>query len=260
MFRLTPIVRSLLFINIAVFIIDNVFGAGALALRYPASSEFEPWQIATHFFMHANVPHLFFNMFALVMFGAVMETAWGHKKFLFYYLVCAIGAAALHTLYTHWNISNLENAINVFFNNPTYDNYMEFFKKVPLKSLLEEYRNEVHRVGGALVSGTDGPVVQSGLELMYSYLQFQMNIPVVGASGAIFGLLLAFGLYNPEAELMLIFLPIPIKAKYFIPFMMMVELFLGVKQFSWDNIAHFAHLGGALSGLLLILFWWRRGR
>ena len=86
------------------------------------------------------------------------------------------------------------------------------------------------------------------------------NSAVVGASGAIFGLLIAFGILFPEAELMLIFLPIPIKAKYFIPLLMMVELFLGVNHFSWDNIAHFAHLGGALFGLLLLLYWRRQGR
>ncbi|MDX1667083.1 MAG: rhomboid family intramembrane serine protease [Saprospiraceae bacterium] len=258
MFKLTDVVKHLLIINVLVFLASRVLNVDLLALHYPGSDKFQPFQIATHFFMHANLAHLFFNMFALVMFGSALEMLWGAKKFLFFYFVCAFGAAVLHMGYEHYNISQLQSTVEQFSSNPTYENYWAFFDDVPLDRLNPEYRESVDQVGSALRSGGER-VVSRGVDLMRQFVEFKMDIPVVGASGAIYGLLLAFGMYFPNAELMLIFLPIPIKAKYFIPFLMLAELYLGVNQFSWDNIAHFAHLGGALTGFLLILYWRKFG-
>lgn len=197
MLKLTGVVKNLLIINVIVFVFTKFIFPnllGVLALYYPHSeSPFQPFQIITHFFAHANLGHIFFNMFGLVMFGSAVESLWGAKKFLIYYIVCALGAA-----------------------------------------------------------GTQLFMMYTGVESIYGSM--------VGASGAIYGLLVAFGMKFPNAELMLIFLPIPIKAKYFIPGMILLDLVLGISNFSSDPIAHFAHLGGALFGFLLILFWKNSGQ
>ena len=259
MLRLTDVVKHLLVINVLVFIASEFLGlTDLLALHYPASDKFMPLQIVTHFFMHGGFAHIFFNMFALVMFGSALETLWGPKKFLFFYFVCAFGAAALHMGVSYWDFSQMQAMIDTFKENPTYENYWRFFEDVPFDILIPEYQNAVNQVAGLLEQGNQ-QMASRGAQLMERYLDNQIDIPIVGASGAIYGLLLAFGMKFPNAELMLIFLPIPIKAKYFIPILMVVELVLGVNRFSWDNIAHFAHLGGAITGLLLILYWRKFG-
>lgn len=227
---ITDVVKHLLIINVLMFLAGFVVDTSFLSLYYPGSDMFQPFQLVSHFFMHANLPHIFFNMFALVMFGNSLEMVWGPKRFLFYYLFCAFGAAALHQLINYLEISNLVAQLSP-----------------EAISLVKNQGREL------LLSG------RNYADPNMASLNLQYNIPVVGASGAIFGLLLAFGMLFPNQELMLIFLPVPIKAKYFIPMLMIVELFLGVQQFSWDNIAHFAHLGGALFGFLLILYWRSRG-
>jgi membrane associated rhomboid family serine protease len=255
MFKITGVVKHLLFINIIMFLASEIFGlTDLLALHYPASDQFEPFQIVTHFFMHGGFLHILFNMFMLVMFGSALEALWGPKRFLLFYFACALGAALLHTLSTYWELSLLQDAISAFKNNPTYDTFWAYFNHVPLDNLNPEYREEVNSVSRLLQDSTPS-VISRGVNLMQEWLNYKMDIPVVGASGAIFGLLMGFVMYFPNAELMLLFPPIPVKAKYLIPILMVVELFLGVNQFSWDNIAHFAHLGGAITGLLMILYW-----
>lgn len=254
MLRITDVVKNLLIINVVVFLIGafGLLDTSMLALHYPTSSLFQPFQIVTHFFMHGGYLHLFFNMFALVMFGSALETLWGPKKFLFFYFVCAFGAALLHMGYSWYEISQLEQAIQQFNANPTGDQLLALanFPNVD-EDALNQLASELNNPPPGLVESITGQ-----LNELY---QNKVDIPIVGASGAIYGLLLAFGMYFPNAELMLIFLPIPIKAKYFIPILMVAELYFGVNQFSWDNIAHFAHLGGALTGFLLILYWRRFG-
>ncbi len=252
MLRISDVAKHLLIINVLMFLASMIFSTTTLALHYPASDKFMPLQIVTHFFMHANFMHLFFNMFALVMFGSALETLWGAQRFLFYYFACAIGAAALHLFVNYLDFSQMQTAIDAFRSSPGYDTFWSYFKQVPLDRLNPEYKEAVMSMSSAIQDGNTR-IVPQAVGAMEQYLKFQMDIPMVGASGAIFGLLLAFGMKFPNAELMLIFLPIPIKAKYFIPFLMLLELYLGVNNFSWDNIAHFAHLGGALVGLLIIL-------
>jgi membrane associated rhomboid family serine protease len=252
---ITDVVKHLLILNIIMFLASLVFGTDMLALYYPGSEKFAPYQLVTHFFMHANLMHIFFNMFALVMFGSSLERLWGPRRFLFYYFFCAFGAAALHLAVNFYEINQLESMISAFHQNPNFTLFNEFFEKVPFKRLNAEYHEAVMQMGELIDQGNT-MVVTEAERAMYDYVEFKKNNePVVGASGAIFGLLLAFGMYFPNQELMLIFLPIPIKAKFFIPLLMLLELYLGVNQFAWDNIAHFAHLGGALFGFLLILYW-----
>ncbi|MCB0375587.1 MAG: rhomboid family intramembrane serine protease [Sinomicrobium sp.] len=260
MLRITDVVKHLLIINVVVFLIGefHLVNTDMLALRFPASSEFRPYQIVSHFFMHGGFMHLFFNMFALVMFGSALETLWGPKKFLYFYFVCAFGAALLHMGYSWWDISHSQALIDQFRANPNIDTFWGFFNQFPMSGFTEEGKGIINQMAGAMRNPADD-TVRGVLEQMNALLQNKMDVPIVGASGAIYGLLLAFGMYFPNAELMLIFLPIPIKAKYFIPVLMIIELYLGVNQFSWDNIAHFAHLGGALTGFLLILYWRKFG-
>lgn len=258
MLRITDVVKHLLIINILVFIISKMLNADMLALRYPAAPDFQPLQLATYFFMHASLGHIFFNMFALVMFGSALETLWGPKRFLFFYFFCAIGAAIVHWLYNYYDFSHMQQIIDTFKANPGYETYWAFFGDIPRGSLTEEGKKMIDEVG-TLIAKPNADLVAGATQMMESYMKAKMSVPTVGASGAIYGLLLAFGMYFPRAELMLIFLPIPVQARYFIPVLMLIELFLGVNQFSWDNIAHFAHLGGAISGFLLILYWRKFG-
>lgn len=253
MLRITDVAKHLLIINIILFVASQFFGLDMLALHYPGSDKFEPYQLVTYFFMHANFMHILFNMFALVMFGSALEMMWGPGRFLFYYIACALGAAALHIIMVYWDVSQLQQAIETFQATPNYDTFWAYFKHVPLDSLNPEYEQAIIQVGDAIRQGQLA-IVPQAMEAMGQYVNLQMDTPMVGASGAIFGLLLAFGLKFPNAELILFPLPIPIKAKYYIPVLMVLELFLGVNNFSWDNVAHFAHLGGALTGLILILF------
>ncbi|NRB50926.1 MAG: rhomboid family intramembrane serine protease [Saprospiraceae bacterium] len=264
MFRITDVVRHLLIINVMVFIAAELLSPSLeiLALRYPLSTEFYPFQLVTHFFMHAPLPqifHIFFNMFALVMFGSALESLWGPKRFLFYYFVCAFGAAGLHLLSSYWDIAYLQSAMEAFQNNPNYSTYWAYFNEVPLERLTKAGQNQIAQLGTAIEMSPSTRNIGEALGAMNDYINIKMNGQIVGASGAIYGLLLAFGMQFPNAELMLIFLPIPIKAKYFIPILMIIELFLGFNQYAWDNIAHFAHLGGAITGFFLILFWRKRG-
>ncbi len=253
MLRLTPVVKQLLIINVIVYLASMFLENFDLALYFPGSPSFQPYQLITHFFMHGSIGHIFFNMFALVMFGSTLEARWGPKRFLFFYFFCAIGAAALYLGYDYYSYTQMEYAIEAFRNSPNLESFNAFFDRVNPKMLNPE---SIAALKDGLFEGLPPEVAtQVTSEMEGILLKLQTENAAVGASGAIYGLLMAFGLIFPNVELMLIFLPIPIKAKYFIPVLMLAELFLGMNNFSWDNIAHFAHIGGALFGLLLILYW-----
>jgi len=230
---LPPVVKNLLFINAGFFIMDLIFEnffkinlSGILGLHYYKSTEFRPLQIVTHMFMHGNLMHIFFNMFAVYMFGQVLEKVWGGKRFLIYYLVTGFGAAFLHTLVNYIQVQYLINQMD-----PT---------------LVATVFNEGNSV---LELGKNYMDVQAGK------LNLLVNTPVVGASGAVFGLLLGFGMLFPNTPLMLMFIPIPIKAKYFVAGYAAIELFSGIANRPGDNVAHFAHLGGLIFGFILIKIW-----
>jgi membrane associated rhomboid family serine protease len=260
MLRITDVVKNLLIINVVVFLIGafGLVNTDMLALYYPASEHFQPFQIVTHFFMHGGYLHIFFNMFALVMFGSALETLWGPKKFLFFYIVCAFGAALLHLGYSWWELSHLQSLLDQFRADPTAVTFQAFIDEYSISNFTDEGKRMIDQIAVGLNNPAPGFVDQAE-EWMQGLYKTKLDVPIVGASGAIYGLLLAFGMYFPNAELMLIFLPIPIKAKYFIPLLLLADLFFGVSKFSWDNIAHFAHLGGAITGFLLILYWRKFG-
>lgn len=234
--NMPDVTKNLLIINGLMFLVlitGENFGHQLnriLGLYYPGSQAFSPYQFATHFFMHGNFMHLFFNMYALFLFGSVLERYWGPKRFLIFYIITALGASLLQIGVQHFRIMSLASEVQ--------PEMIQAIKTEGLE-LLRGYQNYTDETLGAL-------------NILY-------NIPMVGASGAVFGLLLGFGMLFPNTELMLIFIPIPIKAKYFVMFYGALELFLGVANLQGDNIAHFAHIGGMLFGFFLIKYW-QKGR
>ncbi len=257
MYRISPVVKNLLIINVLLFLATYVLNGQFnidltryLALYYPKSQYFEPYQFVTHMFMHGGFMHILFNMYALWMFGTAIETAWGGKRFLFYYLFCGLGAAALHTLVNHIIFSGMASDITAFSNSPSPELFKQF-----VDAHKDFFNQNVYDfINSWSMSPGDSKFVSTALENMHRVYQTSIDIPTVGASGAIFGILLAFGMMYPNAQLMFIFPPIPIKAKWMVIGYGALELFLGVSQ-PGSNIAHFAHVGGMLFGYILIRYW-----
>ncbi|TFF38442.1 rhomboid family intramembrane serine protease [Mucilaginibacter psychrotolerans] len=223
--NLTPVVKNLIIINILFFVatyalqqfveLEKLLGA-----FYPASPLFKPWQPITYMFMHGGFTHIFFNMFAVFMFGPILEQTMGSKRFFNYYFITGLGAFALYMVVQAIQLHGITGTFTI-----------------PHPEVESSYFN----YGGGQ---------EQAIKLYSIY-----NFPMVGASGAVFGILVGFGLLFPELEMMIIFLPVPIKAKYYVIGYVILELFSGVRQAPGDNVAHFAHLGGALIGFILIKIW-----
>jgi membrane associated rhomboid family serine protease len=226
-----------------------------LGLFYPQSEYFMPHQFVTHLFMHGGIAHLFFNMFALYMFGRVLESVWGPKRFLIFYFITGLGAATIHTFVNYLEIAPMAKAVVAFNNTPSPELFASFVNKYPnaIKGFfaLPEGRD-------FSVTWLDNPYVSmyesEASKVLNLVVAKRMNIPTVGASGAVFGVLLGFGMLFPNTQLMLLFPPIPIKAKYFVMAYGALELVLGFSM-PGSNIAHFAHLGGMIFGFILIKYW-----
>ena len=240
MMNITPVVKQLLIINI-IFFIGSQFvpvAEGYFAMYYFQNPMFKPWQPLTHMFMHGGIAHIFFNMFALYSFGSALEHFWGGKKFLFFYISCGLGAAALHTLVNYYSY-------HVGYNHLT---------NLGLENQIQNFLS----TGNLRFSVRPPDLDQSILQSMFE----SYNAPVLGASGAIYGLLVAFAFMFPEAQLGIMFIPIPIKAKFFVPGLLAIDLFLGFKGQSIfgagsTGIAHFAHIGGAITGFIMMWVWKR---
>jgi membrane associated rhomboid family serine protease len=232
--NMTDTVKQLLILNI-LFFVGSYFVPQAtdlLALHYFESAKFQLWQPISHMFMHGNPMHIFFNMFALVSFGSALEHFWGPKKFLFFYFSCGIGAALIHTGVNYYYF---HDALNTLMANG--------FQKAEIFKILNE---------GKFMTSWQAVLSSSTFDAMIGALT-----PTVGASGAIYGLLVAFAFMFPNAELALLFIPVPIKAKYFVPGIVLLDLFSGVTGYSifGGGIAHFAHVGGAAVGFLMMWYW-----
>ncbi|MBN1598606.1 MAG: rhomboid family intramembrane serine protease [Bacteroidales bacterium] len=228
---------------------------GHLPIRFALynfkSEYFNPIQLITHMFMHGGFGHIFFNMFAVFMFGRVIENVWGSKRFFILYMLSGIGAALLQLLITNFQLDALTSNIDAFQNAPSPDAFW---------AILKEYSGMLSSEGRMFAENyfknPDSPEnIARASGILQQLFRTLANIPMVGASGAVFGILAAFAMLFPNVELMLIFLPIPIKAKYFVPIYAVLELFFGIANFSGDNIAHFAHLGGAVVGFILVKIW-----
>ncbi|MFV8326111.1 rhomboid family intramembrane serine protease [Flavobacterium sp. ZS1P14] len=235
--NVTETVKQLIIINILFFVGTLALGDPAykmLSMYFPENPNFQVWQPISHMFMHGGFMHIFFNMFALYSFGSALESIWGSKKFLFFYISCGLGAALLHT------------GINYYYYQDGLNALMEQgFSKTEIIAVLNGKGND--QIVGLLNSASFQNFVSAYLGT------------VVGASGAIYGVIVAFAFMFPNAELALMFIPVPIKAKYFVPGLVLVDLYLGISGKSifggGGGIAHFAHVGGALFGFIIMWYW-----
>jgi membrane associated rhomboid family serine protease len=259
--NLPPVIKNLLIANIVVFLADLLISRSGviklgdwLALHNFQSEYFSPIQLVTYMFMHGSVAHIFFNMFALVMFGRVLEQVWGGKRFLIYYLVTGIGAALCQNIVGYITLYDLHEEVTAFVASPDPESFIRL-----LRSHLDRPSDWVERLMADYSDSPDSPYMVSYAVRTANKLFAEMaDVPTVGASGAVFGVLLAFGMMFPNVQLMLIFPPIPIKAKWFVLGYGLIELFAIIIPNANDNVAHFAHLGGMLFGFLLIKYWNKR--
>ena len=231
--KLTEAIKHLIIINVILFFAPqflNLDLTNILALHYPENEHFGFWQYVTHIFMHGGTGHLIFNMYGLWAFGTPLEQMWGRNKFLFFYFSAGIGAGLIYTLVNYYQFNGIyEQLINMGISTTEIKNI-----------LTSGQYNE------ALISLSNKTMTE-----FYGLY----HSPAVGASGAIYGILVAFGLTFPNSKLALIFFPVPVAAKYFIPLIICSDLFFGMTKYSIGNVAHFAHVGGALIGFIIAWYW-----
>lgn len=268
-FQILPtVVKNLIIINAILVFAQFVLGkynidlADYLGLHYWKSDLFKPWQFITHMFMHGSVnnlgltfSHIFFNMFTLWMFGSVLENIWGPKRFLIFYLISGIGAAVLHLLVLSWGYGQLASDVAAYQQNPGLEQFANFVDQHGLISL--EPFNNLLRYWEMHPASVD--MANQSASLAYQYMDIKFNEATVGASGAVFGILFAFGYLFPNTLLYIYFL-VPIKAKYVVGAFALYELFGGISNSAGDNVAHFAHLGGMLVAFILLRIWNKQNR
>jgi membrane associated rhomboid family serine protease len=233
--NINAVTKNMIIINVlfwlAAMIMTKLNLTDWLGLHYPASQGFRLYQIVTYMFMHGSFSHLFFNMFAVYMFGRILESTWGPKRFLTYYMATGIGAGLINILVAYIRIKGVE------------------------ANLSPDVINEIYRDGYK--------ILKQGMnytEPIRGELNILLNTATIGASGSVFGILLAFGMLFPNISLYIIPLPFPVKAKYLVTGYGVLELFAGIANFSFDNVAHFAHLGGMLFGIIFVLYWRKKDR
>lgn len=268
---LPPVVKNLLIINVLFFIAKivglkfNIDLDAIMGLHFFTASDFRPWQIITYMFMHGDFGHLFFNMFALWMFGATVENYWGGKRFLVYYLITGIGAAIVHYALQAFTLIPEIAVINQYLDAPSFENLMNIAQnhRFHISAYSEEIYSEYLVFSEAFrqiqLQPDNIDLLNQCTEFLTTYKEYYLNAHnIIGASGAVFGILLAFGMLFPNAQIYIYFL-IPIKAKWFVILYGALELFYGITG-TQDGVAHFAHLGGMLFGILLILLWRKQDR
>lgn len=253
--NIQPVTKNLLLLNVAMFLLTLFFHyqgsgidlEGMLGGHYFDTPLFEPYQIVSHFFMHGGILHIFMNMYILVMFGSFLERLWGPKRYFALYLASALGAYLLYSGVGFFQITELKATIN---NPEALAALNGFLKETGRNVVTEDVIHIAQRYGVP-------PGVQFNALLQYTV---KSTVPMVGASGAIFGLLAAFAILFPNTELMLIFPPIPIKAKWLIGGYFVFEVYNSFQNNAGDNVAHLAHVGGAIVGAIIVLVWRRTGK
>jgi len=262
--NLPNIVKNLLIINglffFAAFVFQDRNWANLnqiLGLYYPESNYFRPFQLVSYAFMHASINHIAYNMFSLWMFGTILENYWGPKRFLTFYLITTLGAAFTYLSINYFEIEAIKSAIATFNASPGYDSFLILMKTDPdlfssdqISSFVYQWSQDVN----------NPRFLDFAREVSDVLVQRKLNIPMVGASGAVFGLLLANGMLFPNREVFLFFIPIPVKIKYMVVFLGLMELWEGLGNNPGDQVAHFAHLGGMLFGFLAIKYWNKTNR
>lgn len=252
--NLTPTVKTLLLINLGVFLVGMLLKVNFIelfGLRFFLAESFAPYQLITHMFVHSGFGHLFSNMFALFIFGPILERYWGSQRFLIFYLITGLGASMLYSGINFIELNSIQQAKIAYENAPDPDSFNHFVNKHGAI-----YYSQLYDFINAYSSNPEDPgFIRQSKAYANQIYDFFANIPMVGASGAIFGILMAFGLLFPNTELFLLFFPVPIKAKYFVLFYGAYELYAGIQRAAGDNVAHFAHLGGMLFAYILIRYW-----
>jgi membrane associated rhomboid family serine protease len=254
--QLPSVVKNIIIINVLVFLLQYVLGTRGinlddiLALHYWQSPLFRWWQPLTHMFMHGSFTHIFFNMFALWMFGNVLENIWGPRRFLLFYLVCGLGAAVCHLSVLTFEYSSFHSGFMAYQEHPDFSEYANFVKHHHLAG--NAAFNKILTFWSANPDCSDCSV--TSVRFMSEYYMQMINEATVGASGAVFGLLFAFGYLFPNT-LLYVYFAIPVKAKWFVAGYALVELYSGIQNSAGDNIAHFAHLGGMLFAFILLRIW-----
>lgn len=260
MFQLTPTVKALLIMNVVIYILTTMIFPGALnilALYSFQSEHFRGYQLITHMFLHSDQSwaHLLSNMFSLFIFGPMLEYRWGGNRFLIFYLVCGVGASLIYQGVRSFEITDMRKDVAEYVANPSPLAFSQFLDEHLggnyNPEAVVQYKN--HANNPEMVQATVDSVKKIANDLIE-------NSKMLGASGAIFGILMAFGMLFPNTELMLLFFPFPIKAKYFVFGYGALELYLGFARNPGDTVAHFAHLGGMLFAFILLKYWERTDR
>ncbi|MDP4282529.1 MAG: rhomboid family intramembrane serine protease [Bacteroidota bacterium] len=262
---LPPVVKNLLIINGLCFLATMTFEssfhidlANLMGLHFFKSSLFQPYQFVTYMFFHGDFQHILYNMFALWMFGYLVENVWGSKRFLIYYMITGIGAALVQTLVNWINFSSMESMAMMYSQAPTVDAFVNILKQQFPR--YYEYEGTLRNFISAWQATPHDPAYATqSVDYLGQLIKLQMDVPTIGASGAIYGILLAFGMLFPNMLVFIYFL-FPIKAKWIVILYGAIELFSGISNNPSDNVAHFAHLGGMLFGFFLILYWRKRAR
>lgn len=244
----------------SVLIRMNINLSTYLALHYWMSPDFKWWQFFSYMFMHGSpepqaigmtIAHIFFNMYGLFMFGSILENMWGPKRFLTFYIICGLGAGLCHLGVMGLEFASFNNAFAHYQEHPTLSAFSEILRKNHLSAeseLIRQWSMDPNCNGCA----------EASVKAIYNYATGDMlRGSVVGASGSLFGVLFAFGYLFPNTELYIMFIPVPIKAKWAVAGYAAIELFSGVGKFQGDNVAHFAHLGGMLFGFIILMIWKR---
>ena len=262
---LPPVIKNLLIINGIFFLATISFSSAfkidltdILGLHYPTSEKFRVWQFLTYMFMHGSFSHIFFNMFALWMFGAPVENYWGGKKLLQFYIFCGIGAAVTHYSIFYFESQSALSVVDSYISKPDISNFENIFKALPKIPFSENMLSLADKYNALELQRNINDMKDVSLSFMHEYRTAYLNAPViVGASGAVFGILLAFGMMFPNSMIYIYFF-LPMKAKYFVILYGAIEFISGIWENPNDNVAHFAHIGGMFFGLILILFWKNR--
>ena len=258
MFQLTPAAKNILIINGIIYILSDFIGLRSyiienFGMRYFHSENFQPYQILTYMWVHGGFGHLFSNMFSVLVFAPILERVWGSKKFLIYYLITGIGAGILYSGINYYENYSFEIKVKSYEQNPS----PESFRKLVLNN-SSEYYNQLYDFIDSYEQNPSNSNDNLSIAYANDLLKVKSDVPMVGASGAVFGILLAFAMLFPNMELMLLFFPIPVKAKYVVLVYGIYELWSEINRMPGDNVAHFAHLGGMLIGYLILKYWKRK--
>lgn len=267
MLRLTPVVKNLLIINIIIFILQSLMGdefTSFISLWKLTSDYFYPYQFFSYMFAHGGFFHIMFNMLGLIFLGPLLEQFWGPKKFLIFYLVTGIGAGVLYSGIELVKVKSVESDANSFISSPTPGGFLMFIDENIEAGPHEElfiHSNYNYEVIMNLANDYDANPQNEQLEsravkVAETKVYIERNVgSMLGASGAIYGILMAFGLLFPNTQLMLLIPPVPIKAKYLVLILGAIALYSGLNRDGGDNVAHFAHLGGMVFAFIMIQFW-----